>query len=82
MATGLALENAFQSGSCGAVPRINRRARAQAARALKDYCLLDEQAKRLGTITAARVKPVLGKDARTIYLRRETQLSPVVVSPT
>ena len=74
MATGLALENAFQSGSCAAVPRIKRRARAQAARALKDYCLLDEQAKRLGTITAARVKPVLGKDAPTIYLRRETQL--------
>ncbi len=73
-ATGLALENAFQSGSCAAVPRINRRARAQAARALKDYCLLDEQAKWLGTITAARVKPVLGKDAPTIYLRRETQL--------
>ncbi|MCH7717027.1 MAG: hypothetical protein IH876_12915 [Gemmatimonadetes bacterium] len=73
-ATGLALENAFQSGSCAAVPRINRRARAQAARALKDYCLLDEQGKRLGTITAARVKPVLGKDAPTIYLMRETQL--------
>ncbi len=73
-ATGLALENAFQSGSCAAVPRINRRARAQVARALKDYCLLDEQAKRLGTITAARVKPVVGKDAPTIYLRRETQL--------
>ncbi len=74
MATGLALENAFQSGSCGAVPRINRRARAQAARAFKDYCLLDKQAKRLGTITAARIKPVLGKDAATVYLRRETQL--------
>ena len=73
-ATGLALENAFQSGSCAAVPRINRRARAQAARALKDYCLLDEQAERLGTVTAARVKPVLGKDAPAIYLRRETQL--------
>ncbi len=73
-ATGLALENAFQSESCAAVPRINRRARAQVARALKDYCLLDEQAKRLGTITAARVKPVVGKDAPTIYLRRETQL--------
>ncbi len=72
--TGLALENAFQSGSCPAVPRMNRRARTQAARALKDYFLLDEQGKRLGTITTARVKPALGKDAPTIYLRRETQL--------
>ena len=70
-ATDLALENAFQSGSCAAVPRVNRRVRAQAARALKDYCLLDEQGKRPGTITAARVKRVLGKNAPTLLLNRE-----------
>ncbi len=69
--TSLALKNAFQSGSCAAVPRLNRRARTQAARAPKDYCLLDEQGKRLGTITAARVKPVLGKRAPTLLLNRE-----------
>ena len=73
-ATGPALENAFHSGSCAAVPRVNQRARARAVRASKDYCLLNEQGKRLGTIAAARVKPVLGKDAPTIYLMRETQL--------
>ena len=70
-ATGLALENPFQSGTCAAVPRVNRRARAQAARAFKDYCLSDKQGKRLGTITAARVKPVLGKRAPTLLLNRE-----------
>jgi hypothetical protein len=59
------------AGSCVAVPRINRPAPAQAARALKDYCLVDEQRKRLGTITAARVKPVLGKNAPTLLLNRE-----------
>ena len=70
-ATGLALENAFQSGSCAAVPRINRQTRAQAARALKDYCLFDRQGKRLGTIAAARVRPVLGKHALTLLLNRQ-----------
>ncbi len=69
-ATGLALQNAFQSGACAAVPRVNRRARAQGARAFKDYCLFDRQGKRLGTITAARVKPVLGKNAPTLLLGR------------
>ncbi len=73
-ATGLALQNAFQSGGCAAVPRVNRRARAQAARALKDYCLLDVQTKRLGTINAARVKPVLGKNAPTLLLGRRDGL--------
>ena len=72
--TGLALENAFQSGSCAAVSRVNRWARAQAARAFKNYCLFDKQRKQLGTITAARVKPVLGKNAPTLLLGRRDGL--------
>ena len=70
-ATGLALENAFLSGSCAAVSRANRRTPAQAVRALKDYCLFDRYGKRLGTITAARTRPCLGKYAPTLLLNRE-----------
>ena len=75
-ATGLALEHAFRSESCAAVPQTNRRARAQAARAVKDYCLFDEQRTRVGTIAAAHTRPRLGKNAPTLYLRREPELSP------
>ena len=69
-ATSLALQNAFQSGSCAAVPRVNRRARAQGARAFKDYCLFDAEGKRLGTIVSPSMRPVLEKNAPTFYLGR------------
>jgi hypothetical protein len=75
-ATDLALEHRFQSVRRVAVPRITQRAQTQAARALNDYRLVDEQGTPVGTIAAAYTRPHLGKNAPTLYLRRELEFSP------
>jgi hypothetical protein len=75
-ATDLALEHVLQSGRRAAVPRITQRAHAQAAGALNDYCLFDEQGTPVGTIEAACTRPRLGKNAPTLYLQRELEFSP------
>jgi hypothetical protein len=75
-ATDLAQEYTFQPERCAPVPRITRRARSRAARALNDYCLVDEQGTPVGTIAAAYTRPRLGKNAPTLYLRRELEFSP------
>lgn len=78
---GLALDHRLRSGSCAAVPKhagrvSSRQAAAKPARGgPKDYCLLDERGECLGTIAATRIRPVLGKNAATLYLRREIRRS-------
>ncbi len=77
---GLWLDPRLQSGSCTVIPRrvgrvSSRPATAErAGRGPKDYCLLDEQGERLGTIVATGVRPMLGKNASTIYLRRRSDI--------
>ena len=78
---GLVLDHRLRSGSCAAVPKhagrvSSRRAPAKPARGVpKDYCLLDERGECIGTIAATSIRPDLGKDAGTLYLRRETRRS-------
>ena len=72
-AIGLALDGFLQSGAC---PAIVRGARARStspgtARAAKDYCLSDLDGHRVGTITAAQPRPVLGNNGPTVLLKRE-----------
>ena len=77
---GLALDHRLRSGSYAVVPkhagRVSLRpATAEPARGgLKDYCLLNEHGQRVGMIAAARIRPVLGKTAATLYMRREREL--------
>lgn len=86
----LALDDVVRSGNCAAIARATRRERARSALAQpgqlagagKDYCLFDEQGKRLGTISSACMRPVLGKNAPTFYLRREPQLPLTRTRPT
>ena len=80
----LPLDDLLHSGACAAHGRRQRRARTRSAdqkahqiRVTKDYCLFDEQGQRLGTIAAARARPVLGTNAPTIHLIRELELQPI-----
>jgi hypothetical protein len=61
---------AFVSGQCPAV-RGRGRARVRPVPEGKDYCLVDQRGKRLGTVRAARVRPELGRNAPTLLLDRE-----------
>ncbi len=76
-AIGLALDRRLRSGTCTAVSKHSGRSPSRSATAepprggLKDYCLLDELGECLGTIAATRIRPVLGNNAPTLYLRRE-----------
>ena len=80
----LALDEVLQSGSCAAVAQGTRRARARSVRVqpmratttTKDYCLFDGHGKRLGTIAAAHIRPVLGKNAPALYLQIDPSLPP------
>ena len=72
-AIGLALDGFLQSGAC---PAMVRGARARSTspatvRAAKDYCLSDLDGHRVGTITAAQPRPVLGSNGPTVLLKRE-----------
>ena len=67
----LVLSAVFQSGKCPAVTGVRRRARTQSAPAGKDYFLLDERGRRLGTIPAALVRPAVGRNAPTLLLNRD-----------
>ena len=72
-AIGLALDGFLQSGACPAMVR-DARARSTShatTRAAKDYCLRDLDGHRVGTITAAQPRPLLGNNAPTILLTRE-----------
>lgn len=76
-ATTLGLELAFQLGGCastlerghGGHPSVTKDDTASPAG--EDYCLYDEKGARIGVISAARSRPVLGRNASTVYLRRE-----------
>ncbi len=70
-AVNLAFDAVFVSGKCPAATGVRRRARTQPAPAGKDYCLLDERGRRLGTIPTALVRPTLGRNAPTLLLKRD-----------
>jgi hypothetical protein len=70
-AVSLVYDAVFVSGKCPAVTGVRRRARTLPAPAGKDYCLLDERGRRLGTIPAALVRPAVGRSAPTLLLHRE-----------
>ena len=78
---GLALDHRLRSGSYAGVPKhagrvSSRQAATKPARGgLKDYCLLNERGECLGMIAAARIRPILGKNAATLYMRREIRRS-------
>ncbi len=73
-----ALDDAFNSGTCLAVPRqiaraaeiVRRAVRVATEGAVKDYCLVDLDGSPLGTVPAAMAKPHLGTSAPTVFLRR------------
>ena len=73
-AVSLVFDAVFVSGKCPAVPGVRRRARTPSATAGKDYCLLDERGRRLGTIPAALVGPVVGRNAPTLLLNRTWEM--------
>ena len=74
IAVAFANGNAFQSGGCAAITKRTRRRPSRTAgvyaprNVAKDYCLFDGLGERLGTIPAARVKPLLGNNAPTLLL--------------
>ena len=70
-AVSLAIDTVFVTGRCPAVPGVRRRARTQPVPAGKDYVLLDERGRKLGTIPAALVRPVVGRNAPTLLLNRD-----------
>lgn len=73
-----AIDDAFHSGTCVAVPRslaraaeiVRRAVRVTTDAAVKDYCLVDLDGSPLGTVPAATAKPHLGTSAPTVFLRR------------
>lgn len=70
-AASLVFDAVFVSGKCPAVTGVRRRARTLPAPAGKDYCLLDERGRRLGSIPAALVRPAVGRNAPTLLLNRD-----------
>ncbi len=78
-AMSFALENAFHSGACVAVPRhvaraaelVRRVVSGATERVIKDYCLTDPDSNVIGTVPAALNRPNLGPNHPTIYLHRE-----------
>ncbi len=78
-AMSFALENAFHSGACVAIPRhvaraaelVRRVVGGATERAIKDYCLTDADGNVIGTVPAALKRPNLGSNHPTLYLHRE-----------
>ncbi|NIM49871.1 MAG: hypothetical protein GTN62_02875 [Gemmatimonadales bacterium] len=65
---GIPLEQALHSPGC---PATWRGRRAHSAQQGRDYCLVDDQGRRLGIVAGANREPVFGKNAPTILLNRE-----------
>lgn len=79
-AMSFALENAFHSGTCVAIPRhvaraaelVRRVVGGATERVIKDYCLTDADGNVIGTVPAALNRPNLGSNHPTLYLQRES----------
>ncbi len=77
-ALSYAIDDAFHSGTCVAVPRqiaraaeiVRRAVHVTTEAAVKDYCLVDLDGSPLGTVPAATARPHLGTSAPAVYLRR------------
>jgi hypothetical protein len=75
-AMSAALTGGVHTGACVAIPRRIVAAAARISALLKEqprereYCLHDERGRPLGIIEGAAGRPAVGRDAPTVYLRR------------
>jgi len=76
-ALSAAMTGAVHTGACIAVPHAVKRAAGRLRRLLREpppereYCLHGEDGQPLGVIRAPSRRPSVGREAPTVYLRRD-----------